>query len=234
MKDNPMVAICIASYNRAEFLPELFASIVHQTYGNWHIYIEYDGSTDDSLEVIENYIRDIGVSMTVLDYKEVARIGLNKNRVVKRALKDGPDLIQMLDSDDMIEPTFLERSVETIGAHDWLLCWGKQFGSREGTIEGYITPLEKLVYRNTLHSWGMFKVHVLRKHNYRTDLEFAEDWNLWLRLVKNGYTGIVLKEYLYLQRWHDDNLNISHKYNYAEMRGGVLEGLNFQFLGRLT
>jgi glycosyltransferase involved in cell wall biosynthesis len=92
-------------------------------------------------------------------------------------------------------------------------------------IEGYILPLEDMRHKNRLHSWGMFKAHVLRKHNYRADLAFAEDWNLWLRLAKAGYKGTVLKEHLYLQRWHDDNLNVSHRYNYAEMRGNVLDGL---------
>jgi glycosyltransferase involved in cell wall biosynthesis len=126
----------------------------------------------------------------------------------------------------MIEPTFLERSVETIGKHDWLLSWGKCFGEREGLIQGKIVPLDKLKHKNTLHSWGMFKPHILRKFNYRTELAFAEDWNLWLRIAKAGYTGIILEEPLYLQRWHKTNLNVAHKYNYAEMRGKVLEGMS--------
>jgi glycosyltransferase involved in cell wall biosynthesis len=217
------VAICIASYNRAEFLPELFDSIKAQTFKDYSIYIGYDGSTDNSLEVIESYAGEF--PMTIVDYEETARIGLNKHRVVKRALKDGPDLIQMLDSDDMIEPTFLERSVETIGEHDWLLSWGKCFGERDGEIRSKIVPLDKFKYKNTLHSWGMFKAHVLRKFNYRTELAFAEDWNLWLRIANAGYEGIILEEPLYLQRWHKTNLNIAHKYNYAEMRGNVLEGM---------
>lgn len=228
------VAICIASYNRAEFLPELFDSIHKQTYTKYHIYLGYDGSTDNTKEVVDNYIdaHDFGrwserkMPITILDYSETARIGLNKHRVVERALKDGPDLIQMLDSDDKIEPNFLERSVETIADNDWLLCWGRQFGERDGTIESRIIPLEEFVHHNTLHSWGMFKAHVLRKFNYRTDLSFAEDWNLWLRIALHGYKGIILEEHLYLQRWHKTNLNIAHKYNYAEMRGKVLAGLN--------
>ena len=217
------VAICIASYNRAEFLPELFDSITAQTYDDYDIYIGYDGSTDDSLEVIEGYREYLPI--TIVDYVETARIGLNKHRVVERALLDKPDLIQMLDSDDKIEPTFLARSVATIGDYDWLLSWGKCFGAREGTIEGKILPFEEMVHRNTLHSWGMFKAGVLRKHNYRMELDFAEDWNLWIRLTKAGCKGIILQEHLYLQRWHDTNLNATHKYNYAEMRGKVLEGI---------
>ena len=170
------VAICIASYNRAEFLPELFESIRNQTFYDFHIYIGYDGSTDNSLEVIEGYKGDLPI--TIVDYVETARIGLNKHRVVARALEDDPEIIQMLDSDDMIDPTFLEKSVAAIEDYDWLLSWGKCIGAREGTIEGYIAPLEVLRRHNTLHSWGMFKAHVLRKHNYREGLDFAEDWNL--------------------------------------------------------
>ncbi len=224
------VAICIASYNRAEFLPELFDSILAQTFEDYHIYIGYDGSTDHSLQIIQPWQDQLPI--TILDYEETARIGLNKHRVVERALKDGPNLIQMLDSDDTIEPTFLEKSVEAIGKHDWLLSWGSLFGSRSGTVEGYITPLEEMRLRNRLHSWGMFKSHVLRKHNYRTDLSFGEDWNLWLRLAIAGYKGVILEEHLYNQRWHESNLNVAQKYNYAEMRGKVLEGLKLQAIDR--
>ena len=217
------VAICIASYNRAEFLPELLASIEKQTFTDYRIYIGYDGSTDDSLEVIQEWAERLPI--TILPYEETARIGLNKHKVVNAALVDKPELIQMLDSDDMIEPTFLERSVETIGDHDWLLCWGKLFGARTGEIQGRIEPFERLVHRNRLHSWGMFKSHVLRKHNYREHLAFAEDWNLWIRLAKAGYKGVILEEPLYCQRWHKSNLNKTQSYNYAEMRASVLEGI---------
>lgn len=216
-------AICIASYNRADFLPDLFESINNQTYQDYHIYIGYDGSTDNSLEVIKDYQNKLPI--TIVDYVETARIGLNKSRVVTRALEDSPELIQMLDSDDMIEPSFLEKSIEAIGQADWLLCWGRCFGERTGEIHGRIVPFEELVHKNTLHSWGMFKASVLREHNYRAHLAFAEDWNLWIRLANAGYKGVILEEPLYLQRWHDSNLNTVHEYNYAEMRGEVLEGI---------
>lgn len=215
------VAICIASYNRAEFLPDLFDSIIAQTFTDYHVYIGTDGSTDNSIEVIEEYKDRLPI--TIVDYIETARIGLNKYRVVERALRDDPELIQMLDSDDMIKPTFLERSVEEIGDAAWLLSWGECFGAREGKIEGKITPIGEYMYTNTLHSWGMFKADTLRKETYREHLAFAEDWNLWVRLMINNLEGKILGEHLYLQRWHEDNLNLSHRYNYSEMRGNVLE-----------
>jgi glycosyltransferase involved in cell wall biosynthesis len=223
------VAICIASYNHAKYLPELFQCIDDQTYRDFEVYIGYDGSTDDSLTVIEIVQRHYGFPIHVLDYDETARIGYNKHRIVEFALKNEPDIIQMLDSDDLIKPTFLERSVATIAEYDWLISWGEQFGTREGKIEGYITPLEEHALRNTIHSWGMFKAHCLRKHNYDPDLAFAEDWNLWLRLRKSGYKGVVLQEHLYQQRWHDTNLTTTRRSRrtFAEIRGEVTKDLNF-------
>lgn len=50
------VAILMATYNGEKYLEEQIESILSQTDNNWALYIQDDGSTDNTLEIIKRYI----------------------------------------------------------------------------------------------------------------------------------------------------------------------------------
>lgn len=54
---NPHVNILLATYNGSRFLKDQLDSLVAQTYDPITIYIRDDGSTDNTVELIEEYIR---------------------------------------------------------------------------------------------------------------------------------------------------------------------------------
>lgn len=54
--NNPLVSICIPVYNGAPFLKECIDSCLRQTYSNYEIIILDDGSTDESVKIIESYL----------------------------------------------------------------------------------------------------------------------------------------------------------------------------------
>lgn len=217
------LAVCIASYNFGKFLPDLFKSLKKQTFKDFKVYIVYDGSTDNTLEIIKKYQKELRI--VVVAYKPVARVGLNKNRVIARALKDKPDYIQMIDADDKVLPRFLEAGVERLDKEDvdWVITWGRLFDDREGYIHSQIPTLSDLTRNNNLlHSWGMFKRVVLEKHNFAKELKSGVDWELWLRLMKDGYKGAIIEEELYLKRWHEESISVTDKASHEELREKVL------------
>jgi glycosyltransferase involved in cell wall biosynthesis len=55
--ENPLVSILTANYNYARFIGEAIESAQKQTYTNWEMIICDDGSTDNSCEVVERYMR---------------------------------------------------------------------------------------------------------------------------------------------------------------------------------
>lgn len=222
------VAVCIASYNSAEFLPDLLDSLKKQTFRDFQVYVAYDGSTDDTLEVLEKWE---SFPIVVVDYESVARCGLSKNKVVARALRDRSSYIQMIDADDKVLPGFLEAGVERIerGDVDWVICWGRLFGDRGGYIHSQIPILSDLLRdNNKLYSWGLFKREVFEEHNFARDLEAGVDWEHWIRLTKGGYQGAVVKEELYLKRWHDKSITSTFKMNHSELRTKVLTTSGFE------
>ena len=213
------VAVCIASYNSAKFLPELLESLENQTFQNFKIYISYDGSVDNTKDILKKY------NVIICDYEDIVGCGRNKNKVVVRALKDMPAYIQMIDADDKVLPRFLEAGAKRLDENDvdWVICWGNLFGGRQGYIHSEIPTLEELLENNNkLHSWGMYKSDLLKKYNFSKNLTSGVDWDLWIKLIKNEYKGAIIKEELYLKRWHDNSITNSNKKPHSELRKEIL------------
>lgn len=55
--NNPKVNILMATYNGSKYIEAQLDSIIQQTYDNIDIYIRDDGSTDNTVQVIEEYIQ---------------------------------------------------------------------------------------------------------------------------------------------------------------------------------
>ena len=53
---NPTISIIIPTYNRAELLKGTLDSVMKQTYEQWECIIVDDGSSDNTKQVVENYI----------------------------------------------------------------------------------------------------------------------------------------------------------------------------------
>lgn len=50
------IAIVMATYNGEEYIKEQLDSIINQTYKSWNLFIHDDGSTDNTLRIINDYI----------------------------------------------------------------------------------------------------------------------------------------------------------------------------------
>lgn len=55
IKQNPQVCICMATFNGAKYIEEQLISFQNQTMNSWELIISDDGSTDNTLEILNNY-----------------------------------------------------------------------------------------------------------------------------------------------------------------------------------
>ena len=74
-------SVFIANYNNERYIATAIESIISQTYKNWELVIVDDGSTDNSIQVVEPYLKD----------KRIKLIALKKNFGVGYSKKMGAD-----------------------------------------------------------------------------------------------------------------------------------------------
>src|ERR1700761_147440 len=109
---NPLVSILVSNYNYARYIGESIQSALDQTYSNFELIICDDGSTDDSISIIEEYQRKDPRIKLIRKTNGGQASGFNAAFAASRG-----EIIALLDSDDLFLPRKVERIVADFQAH---------------------------------------------------------------------------------------------------------------------
>lgn len=128
-----LISIIVPIYNVEEYLKECLDSIQKQTYQNYDCIMINDGSTDSSREIAETYLVDSRFRLINQDNQ-----GLSAARNTGfRNLKEESSFVAFVDSDDYLNPLFLEKLAE-------------QISEDVDIIEGSIQSFKEGIYYNLL------------------------------------------------------------------------------------
>ncbi len=188
------VSIIIPCYNQAHFLDDAIKSALEQTYKNTEIIVVDDGSPDNVKEVVSKY-------PTVIFIKK-ENGGLSSARNAGIEIATGTYILP-LDADDKLHPTFI---AETIGKDDIVSTGLRTFGNENRNwITDLIKPEYKDFYeRNHINCCSLFKREVWEElGGYDEQMKDGfEDWDLWIRATKGGYSVTVVRKFLFFYRKH--------------------------------
>lgn len=95
LSDKPLISVLIANYNYASYVGRAIESVLRQTYQNFEIVVCDDGSSDNSLEVINGYA-DRDRRITVIPKTN----GGQASALNAAFLRAKGDIIAILDADD--------------------------------------------------------------------------------------------------------------------------------------
>ncbi len=101
-----LVSIVMPSYNTAKFIAESIRSVQAQTYPHWELIIVDDCSTDDTDEVVKEFLSDERIRF--LKNEKNSGAAVSRNRALREA---GGKWIAFLDSDDLWHPEKLEKQI---------------------------------------------------------------------------------------------------------------------------
>jgi glycosyltransferase involved in cell wall biosynthesis len=196
-----------------------------QIYKDFTVYVCHDGSDESDVVELEHVISEYQqfFPIVLIPYEPMTGIGHNKYKCVNYACNQGHDYIQMMDSDDYPMPRMLEANVERLDRGDvnWVLCWGRTFQDRDVDMHAEIKTFAVEADKNWMHSWICMKAKTFMKYPYRFDLKFAEDWDLWIRLFKDGIPGALVEEENYRYRFHTGQLTYEYRDNYPQVRQDI-------------
>lgn len=207
--DAPAISVVIPMYNEARFIAAAIDSLKKQTFGDFEAIIVDDASTDESMAVA---MKAVGGDQHFRLVRHASNSGLSAARNTGLRLAQAP-LITFLDSDDMFFPDALEvrfnkfRALMESGEAGFNGVYAGVY-CRLITMPQSITldeALRRLKRRDVagdvvtfVNSNGecpfnahapMLITEIVRRHGGfdETLRHGCEDWDLWQRILRNGY-----------------------------------------------
>lgn len=110
----PRVSVIMATYNCEKTLKRSINSILSQTFSDWEFIICDDCSTDNSYQVLLDYLRDYPQKFTVLKNRKNSKLSYSLNRCLEVAKGE---YIARMDGDDESFPDRLKKQVEFLDEH---------------------------------------------------------------------------------------------------------------------
>jgi glycosyltransferase involved in cell wall biosynthesis len=196
--DPPAVSIVTPFFNTGPVFIETVESVLRQSLQQWEWIIVDDGSDDPkSLEILECLVaRDPRVSIKKGKARSGPAAARNLGVAAARA-----GFVALLDSDDLLEPTALEKWL-------WFLTCHPQYAMVKGYQAGF--GAHEYIWREGFHSGkAILKENLIQTGSMvRRDIYLAvggmdekirggmEDWDFWLRCANAGHWGSTIPEVL--------------------------------------
>lgn len=180
-------SVIIPLFNKENSIQSTVQSVLNQSYADFELIIVNDGSTDNSLNVVEQFDDE---RIKVLDRKN-GGVSSARNAGIKFAKNDW---IALLDGDDLWLPSFLENICQMIKSYpqaDILsVAWNYEDGSYKFpyTTEGYLANYFKASLNGSILSSSSIVVKsscfdAVGYFNER--LTNGEDLEMWSRLSRS-------------------------------------------------
>jgi len=198
----PFVSILMPIYNGIEFITESVPTIQYQSYKEWELIIGINGHPKDSdvYKLAKKYeIEDNRI--TVLDLFEIKGKSEALNEMIKYSKTDW---ISLLDVDDKWLPKKLESQSQYMTNYDVIGTQCKYFGDLN--CSPYI-PVGDITSYNFIKSNPIINSSCLVRKElcYWDGLLNLEDYDMWLRLWKQGNKFYNVDSIQVLHRIHKDS-----------------------------
>jgi glycosyltransferase involved in cell wall biosynthesis len=207
-----LVSVIMPVYNREKYVTDAIMSIINQSYDCVEVVVVNDGSTDGSLEIIQELERLYPNKIIVLNQVNQGQV-IARNNAIQKC---NGEFVAFLDSDDIWEPQKLELQIPLFKANVGLVYCGIYQIDDNGNIlgeeacddriQGNIFP--QLLVQNRMTGGTVVVRRDILNNVGVFDEEFkaAENWDLWLR-VCFSYEAAVVNLPLVRYRLHDSNMS---------------------------
>ena len=193
--NNPVVSIITPNFNCSKYIAQTIESVIAQTYKNWEMIIIDDCSTDESFEIIKDYVNKDN-RIKVYRMENNSGSALCRNKAIE--LSQG-EYLTFLDSDDLWMPEKLEKQLKFMQENNCDFSFteyehideeGKLLRIKAKVIK-YLTYKKFLFHCFTGCLTVMYRQDINKKI-FCDNIKTANDYALFLRVMKiyNNAYGI--------------------------------------------
>jgi glycosyltransferase involved in cell wall biosynthesis len=203
-----MVSVLLATYNGENFISKSIESILNQSFQEFEILIGFNGTTDNSRMIVNQYNDP---RIRVFDYGD----DKGKSKTLNKLLLESKyEWIAIQDDDDIWINTKLEKQLPHIENNDVIGTFIQYIDVNDNPIGGPTLSSQDDEIKKTSLSGGnqiantsaiFKKKDALEIGGWRDGLDGIEDYDFWLRLMRNGKKFINISENLVLHRLHSNS-----------------------------
>jgi len=198
MKESISISVVIAVYNTEKYIAEAIESIFAQNYSNIEIIVVNDGSTDNTLKILEQYSGRIKIISQENKGQSVAR-----NVGIKQAKGT---LIGFIDADDLWAENYILNTIKYLSAdsvYDYVYGQTKYFRIIDGKKEMTDNLCMKMLIGASLFKKKVFDIVGL----FNEEMREGEDLDWFFRLMESHCKGKKIEETMLFYRRHENNIS---------------------------
>jgi glycosyltransferase involved in cell wall biosynthesis len=223
--NQPLVSVIVPTYNRSQLVLETLESIQKQTYPSLELLVIDDGSKDDTVAVVEQWI-----NIHRERFMNVQLIANEQNKGKSGVVNQGFDLftggfVIVFDSDDLLLPDAIEKQIMYFQSRPALgaLCGGAFLLSGEQKTAEQFHPMRErenldnlaLQYGDlflkgnpVISSTVLMKRNVVKETGYfHLNLRVTHDWDYWIRVSRRFTFGFLNTPLIYYRVNSDGSIS---------------------------
>ena len=200
--ENPLISVILPVFNSEKTLERSIKSILNQTFKSFELIIINDCSTDNSSNIINNYLSsdkrikvinnslNIGLTQSLI-------LGINSSKA---------EYLARIDADEYAKPSRLHRQYLFMKSKNLVLCGSQCLNLYK--VEKKVTKwrhfedqfIEKIIpYRSPFpHGSTMYKKTIYKLvGGYNSNFQTSQDFELWNRFKKKGKVSMINENLIY-------------------------------------
>lgn len=236
MLNEPLVAIIVPVYNTEKYVEECLQSLQKQNYGNYIVIMINDGSTDNSINVLQKFKNENKNFILINKHNGGVSSARNAGMNYLKSLLEHPKYIGFIDSDDKVTENYIGTFVENLEKFnvDYGVCSfatfdkkginynkniplkrkmtksdiiNQYFGSNEWKFSHHKTPSTHAYFLNN----KFFKYKIIETQRFDESISNCEDQKFFIESLDSLQNGVCIPDLLFLYRLRSSSC--THKFS---------------------
>ena len=199
------ISILLAIYNDERFIKKTIESVLSQTFQEFELLVGFNGTTDNSIDIVKSFQDD---RIKIYDFKDDKGKAKTLNKLIELSQSDW---IAIQDGDDLWLPKKLEMQMEQINDFDIIGTKCQYIDDEDNFIgmpdleinDEQIKTKSLNGVNQIINTSAIFKKSkAISVNKWDEDLDGIEDFDFWLKLIKLNCKFININKILVCHRLH--------------------------------